>query len=632
VDTIRSHEAFRFGVFELDPATLELRRSGQRVALRPQAAKLLVLLVRHAGELVSRETIRHEVWDDDTVVEFDQGVNTCIRQIRAALGDDARHSRFVETVPKRGYRFLADVQRIESLVRAPKRSTTRAVGARVATVGVAIVALVAVVLSRPWQRPSVHERTDGRTRLAVLPFENLSGDSTREYFSDGLTEELIFQLSRMRPDKLAVIARTSVIGFKGTSSSIAEIGAALDVDFVLEGSVRHESERVRVTAQLIQVRDEVHVWAETYERNLDNVFALQGDVAVRVTDALAIELLVPDAAPRHGAYTTSAQAYDLYLQARHQWNRFDRDGMRHAEALLRQALSTDSTFALAWAALADVYNLMPYYTDLGVDEAYPQAAAFARRALEIDSQLAAAYNALGFALFYYDRDWSAANAAFSRAVELEPGYAMAHHWYSGLLSALGRNDEAIRHNRLAVELDPLSLSVRSDLAWYYLFARRYEEAAAEARRALAQEPYHGWSRSGLILALTRLDQYPQALAQVRIRLEQNDEPTTALDALHELPASEALRRFRMQSVEKAKLEGWTPEKNAYGYAVEHAMIADIDTALDALEMARDRHDAWIVFAAVDPRLDALRDHPRFAALLDSLNLGAEPPPSDETSS
>ncbi len=618
----------RFGVFELDGESQELRRGGRQVRLRPQAARLLWLLVANAQTLVTRETIRQEVWGEDSVVEFDQGVNTCIRQIRSALGDDAHAPRFVETVPRRGYRFLASVEVVGSNAaaepakeaatpeqRRPNRPGLVAVGAVLALL---VVALVASMATRD---NGTTVPAGGRIRLAVLPFTNLGADSL-EYLSDGLTEEMIGHLARVYPDRLSVIARTSVFGYKGSDRSIAEIARDLGVNYVLEGTVRRDSNRVRVTAQLVEVEGESPVWSETYERRLTDVFRVQDDVAGRVADALAVELLTPVDGSGPHATPAGPEVVELYLRGRYHWNRFTGEGMKLAESLFEESLARDPDFAPAWAALADVYNLMPFYTDMTPSEAYALALTCAQRALAMNADLGAAHNAVGFATFYYGRDWERANTAFARAVELEPGNAMAHHWYSGLLSATGRHDEAVFHNRLAVELDPRSLSVRSDLAWYYLFARRYEEAVDEARRALVQEPYHGWSRSGLVLALWELGRYEEALEECRTQRKQDGKSVPDPDLEGEAPPREVLLELWRQELTVDLESGRSVTEDPYGFACRQARAGDTEAALASLETARDVMDPWIVFAAVDPRLDALRDQPRFRALLISLDLSA----------
>ncbi|MEM7306577.1 MAG: winged helix-turn-helix domain-containing protein [Planctomycetota bacterium] len=607
-----------FGTFEFDPQAGELRRGGARVSLPPQPARLLGLLLRHPGELVTRERIRSELWDG-VVVDFDQGVHTAMRQIRQALGDRAAGARYVETLPRRGYRFIAPVRVVgeaserwaeppEDTPPVPARRRWPAFAAVLAG-ALALTALLLLDRRAPEARPPA-----GPIRLAVLPFEP-AGAEEAAYFADGLTEATIFHLGRLHPERLRVLARSSVTGFAGADAPVRELGERLGAHYLLEARVRLRDGRVRVHASLVQVADETRLWSDTLEHALADVDALQARLAARLAESLTLELLHP---PRAGRRSTSdPMAYDAYLRARSAWNRFTPESIAECVELYRAAVELDPGFGLAWAHLAEAYALVPFYGVPDVELAFAKAAETAEHALLVDDGLAPAWNALGFAELYGSWDWKAADRAFARAVQLDPGYAMAHHWYAGLLSAVERHDEAIAELELAVELDPLSLSVRSDLAWYYLFADRYGRGVEVARDALSLEPYHGWSRAALVLGAHLAGDDEEARAALLAGRRQQGAAESELAALGALAPRAAVRSaWRRTLPAEDDLEG----VDAYGTAAGFALVGELETALRLLERAVAERHPWVVFLLVDPRFDALHDDPRWERLVAGVGL------------
>ena len=626
----RTAERLCFGVFELDGASLELTRNGQPRRLPPQPAKLLHLLARNSGRVVTRDEIRRALWGDEIVVDFEHGVHAAVRQIRAALGDQAAGARFIETLPKRGYRFLAEV-RIEAAPITPAAVATPSGDPRTQQpedprprrVGVAALAAVSAIgllwlasaLSRA-VRPGVLPPPEGRLRLAVLPFQSDFGDADRAYFAEGLTEELIFRLAALQPDRLEVIARSSVQSFPAGASSVEDVGRALDVQYVLEGRIQTKDDKLSVTTSLAQVQGEVHVWSATYEDPEDDLPALQARVTAEVARSLEVGLLIPSAPEAAPADVVRAAAYDEYLRGRFEWNRFQGESLRAAIEHYEAALELDPTLARAWASMAEAYDLLPFNGVLPVDQAYPRAKEVAARALELDETLAGAHNALGFAALYFDWDWDASDDAFSRAVELEPHYAMAHHWYAGLLSAVERHEEAIDHLLTALRLDPLSLSVRSDLAWYYAYADRFEEAVLEAQETLRRDPGYGWARYGLAIAQTRLGREEDALATIETMLGR--ELTTELAGVESEARLDVAWSHCMGFPLGEEMEPGI--RNDFDVGCRLAMSGRTDAALETLQIAVDERDGWVVFLRVDPRLDALRNDPRFEALVRRVGL------------
>ncbi|MCB1036468.1 MAG: winged helix-turn-helix domain-containing protein [Acidobacteria bacterium] len=633
----------RFGVFEVDLETGELRKRGVRLRLHDQPFQVLSALLQTPGEMVSREELRRRLWPDTAFGDFDGNLNSAVRKLRHALGDSAENPRFVETLPRRGYRFIAPVDPISdpsSGASLPLPENSRA-GRRLSKAGwtaVLFAAMGAVLLGlfaagRPLaevlrgrdDRGDVPQQGAGsgpglgRKMLAVLPFDNLDGDPDRDFFCDGLTEEMIAQLGRLDPERLGVVARTSSSLYKGSEKGVREIGRELGVDVLLEGSVRTDGSAARITAQLIQVSDQSHLWSETYDTELTDLLEVQGEVAVEVARVLALELLPdrPLALARAGTRVT--EAYEAFLRGRHEWNRFTDEGHRLAVGHFRQATELDPAFAAAWAGLANAYNLQSFSREVRPAEVFPRAREAAETALRLEGRLAEAHAALAFVRLYFDYDPASAEEEFQRAVELRPSYAMAFHWRAGALSALKRHDQAIEAMQRALELDPLSLSVQSDAGWYYLFAGRRDEAAAECRRTLESAEY-GWARSCLVEVEAEAGRFDRALELLGPSLGQelqNDPRWQEVLAVED-PKAAFLAARRLQLADRLRRD---PEhRQPVSLAILQAAVGDLDAAFDSLERAFELRDAWLVFLDVDPRFAPLREDPRIGELLERVRL------------
>jgi TolB-like protein/DNA-binding winged helix-turn-helix (wHTH) protein len=622
----------RFADYEVDLDAGELRRDGVRVPLQEKPLQLLAVLLDRAGEVVARDELRRHLWPD-VHVDFDGSLNAAVKKLRGALGDSARQPRFVATVPKRGYRFVGpaaeDAEADASEAAAPQ--TMPPPSRRwLLPAAVALASAVAVAVAAGWLRPAEPPaRPRGKAALVVLPFENLSGDPARDYVSDGMTEEMIAVLSRLRPQELAVIARITSMTYRGTDKPVAEIGRELGVDYVLDGSVRGDAEQARITVQLIEVEGQTHLWAESYDTGLGaagtgGLLAVQGEIARRIAGSLALHLLDdPVAASRQA--TVVKEAYDRYLRGRYQWNRFTAEGHRIAIRDFQRAIELDPGYAEAYAGLADAYNLYAFEGDGSPVEWFRRAREAAEKALNLDPELATAHNSLAFAVLYGDYDAVTADPIFRRALDLHPNYAMGYHWHAGALAALGRHDEAVRAVRRAVELDPLSLSVRSDLGWYYLFADRWAEAAEACQATLEMSPGYGWALGCLIEASERLGEHRAAvdLAVDRLRaagLYPGSDPDSEAPGFDAMPPGEAMDAILAIHLdhELARADGG---RDPFLRAVLHGRQGDLDRALDGLEEAYERHDPWLVFSRVDPRLDPLHGHPRFEALVSRMRIG-----------
>jgi TolB-like protein/Flp pilus assembly protein TadD len=462
-------------------------------------------------------------------------------------------------------------------------------------------------------RSGAEQASLDKHRLAVLPFTNISADPEDEYFSDGMTEELISKLSRLHD--LTVIARTSVMQYKGAAKGIAEIGRELQAGTILEGSVRKAGERLRITAQLVDVESQGHLWSQDYDRTFDDVFAIQSDVAQQVAHALEITLQPTETRQLEKAGTADLEAYNAYLKGLYHFNTWSKEGLEKSIEYFQQAIARDPGFAKAYAAMAFAYDLqgLSAYRPLG--EVYSKAKEAAHRALEIDATTAEAHTALA-AAGYYDFDWARADEGYRRALELNPNSAITHDWYGvNYLSAMGRHDEAIAHVRRATELDPLTASFRNDLGWAYVLARRYDEAVAECQRALDIDPRFYSASWGVGLAYWQKGLFEEAVAAYEraVDLEPNDLWVKGDLALVYAAAG---KRARAQQIldefeEKARREYVTP----IALALAHMAVGDLDGTFAWLEEMYEEHHPELIWMNQQPRYDRLRGDPRWHELM-----------------
>ncbi|HWW60877.1 MAG TPA: winged helix-turn-helix domain-containing protein [Thermoanaerobaculia bacterium] len=546
----------RFGPYALDPHTGELRRGGEVVPLAPQPFRLLLTLASRPGELVTREELRQRVWGDETFVDFERGLNFCVLQARTALGDDAKNPAYIETLPKRGYRFVGTIENAASEKARP--------GRRRATLLVAAAALVVIVVAA-WQQRSPGPAPQ-RTAIAVLPFDNLSG-ANDSHFADGMTEELITHLGRLQPQQLSVIARTSITRYRGTTKSVRDIGRELGARYIVEGSVRREGERVRVTAQLIDARDQTHLWAESFDRSGAGALAIQEDVAARIVRALRFELL-----DESKLATTSPAAHEAYLRGRQLWHLRDTASVEASVRELREAVRFDPKYVLAHVALAESVHTLAMRDRIPPAQAAAEIRAASDAALRLAPSLAQSHGITAMLHFWYDWDWDAAEESYRRAIELNPGEPGALHDHGWLLITRGRFDEGIAEIRRAQELDPVSPRANMHVAWAYIYTRRYADAEREAKRALQLSP-------GL----------EEAYACLNVA-KGNPPPINA----------------------KAG--------DAYMLAAQYALSGDREDALKSLAIAKQRRDLSFPLAGIDPKLIALHGDPRFTTLLASVGL------------
>ncbi|HEV8202205.1 MAG TPA: tetratricopeptide repeat protein [Candidatus Polarisedimenticolia bacterium] len=495
--------------------------------------------------------------------------------------------------------------------------------ARLAALLVAVIAGGAVAWWA-WQQYARAAVVPRNLVLAVLPLQNLSGDPNEEYFSDGLTEELITQLSRLQPDHLAVIARTSTMQYKGTAKRVDAIGRELGADFLLEGSVRRAGGQVRVSAQLIRISDQTHVWAESYQREAHDVLALQSDVAAAVAGAVSLRLTPRQRADLASARPVVPASYQLYLRGRYLWNQRTEDGLQKSIASFQQALVEDPTHAAAYSALADAYNVLGNWGMVPPKDAYPNAKAAASKALGLDARLAEAHIALAYAIHLYDWNPTAAETEFRRGLELNPNYAPGHQWYAVFLASEGRFEEAVAQITRARELDPLSLIIGDVVGWIDALARRNDDAVREFRKAIELDPRFYPTHYDLGLTYVEMGRYEEAIAELeQARSLAGDTPRTLSGLAYAYAMAQQRDRARtvLDQLRTLSTRRYVPP---FDIAVVHAALGERDLAFAWLDRAYEDRHPWLVMLKVTPKVDRLRSDPRFAALLERIAASSIP--------
>jgi len=617
----------RFGPFEADLYTRELRKRGIRIKLQDQPFQILAMLLERPGELVTREEIRTKLWPEDTFVDFDHGLNAAIRRLREALNDSADIPRYVETLPRRGYRFLAPVGTAAPAAASPAAAKTPQVLQRRRRWGsgwliaatVTTIALLVVLLTLRF-----HTSSSGRSThsIVVLPFVNLSSDPEQEYFSDGMTEELISELGSLQPDRLGVIARSSAMKYKGARVGIDQVGNDLGVDYVLEGSIRRENEQIRVTAQLIRVSDQKHVWARNYERTRGGILAMQQEIAAAIASEIEIEL-TPQYQQRVAALQfTDPRAHDSYVRGRFFWNKRTDADLATAIEYFEQVLKYEPHSALAYSGLADAYFYRSYaFGNIPPAEGMPKARAAAIKALEWDPNLAEAHTSMALVRFFYDWDWAAAEAEFKRAIELNPNYPTAHHGYAVLLlTVYGRWEDAIREANRALELDPLSVPLNNIVALILVHSPRYDEAIERSRKLQELSPNSPQSYWYLSTAYEGKGAFPEAVAaslKAHTLAGESDQHVTRLRDAFASGGITAYRHLEAAlTIEKSRQQAPRAVLDRLGLARAYAQTGDLTAALNILQNVCDERSGMAVWTKIDySAILGMNSDRRFQALL-----------------
>ena len=619
----------RFGVFEVDLRAGELRKHGVRLRLQEQPFQVLAMLLERPGETVTREELRNRLWTAETFVDFDHGVNKAVNRIRDALGDSATSPRFVETVARRGYRFIADVAVAEEAPIAGSEIATRdlvpledqsvAPGPAppwpghvspwypwtITGVALALASIVVVA----WALQSRAARPAPIRSLAVLPLENLSGDASQEYFADGMTDELIATLGQI--SALRVISRTSVMPYKRARKPLPQIARELNVDAIVEGTVLRSGGQVRITAQLIDAQDDKHLWSETYGGDLRDALTLQNRVAGAIAEQIRINVSPQERATLKHDKSVDPQAYEAYLKGRFFWNERTGDDLQKAAAYFRQAIERDASYAQAYSGLADTYSLLGdwQYGVLAPREALPKAKAAATRALQLDSTLGEAHTSLAFCLEGFDWDLKSADREFRRGIELNPGYATAHHWYAWHLSLLGSNTDAIAEMKRAQQLDPLSLIINADLAELLLIAHLTDESIQQSRKTIEMDVNFPLAHNQLGVAYLQSHRNVEAISELQKAVQLSAGNPTCTANLARVFAVSGRRNEAVQLLSDLKTRSSASSSNASEIAVVYAALGDNDQAMTWLGKSYDeRFNPGVLLR---PGFDPLRADSRF---------------------
>jgi TolB-like protein/DNA-binding winged helix-turn-helix (wHTH) protein len=622
-----SIEAIRFGEFEANLRSRELRRNGSRVRLPDQSFAVLAMLLEHPGELVGREDVRNRLWPADTFVDFDHGLNNAVNRLRDALGESAESPRFLETLPRRGYRFIGDVERLEA--RAPvltsKPATTSSAPDTRRTIFVVSMGAFALLLAifffsmRRWRSHGAATHLSHPIMLAVLPFENLSGDRNQDYFSDGLTEEMIAQLGALSPDKLGVIARTTSMAYKHTSKSVRQIGGELGVDYILESSVRRDGDQLRISTQLIRTHDQVHLWAHSYDRQISNSITLQEEVARAVAAQIEVNLSPLYTHRTANPHPLDPQASEAYLRGRYFSNQFTGDGYRKAITYFQQAIDLDPSFAEAYSGLADSYVFLVVTDVLSPTDGSYKALDSAHRAVSLGENVAESHNSLANVMMNFRWDWSGAEPEFKRAIELNPSYSNEHRIYAAFLAAMGRHREAWEQISQAMRTDPLSLPNNAEVVRTLYYARDYDQALEQGQKALQLDPNYYRIHFWLARVYAQKKMYEETIAESNLILRTLPDSNMGLTELaygFAVVGRERESREILQRLEERSKHAFVP---AYDLAVIRLALNDKDAALNYLQKAYQERD-WAMFVLqVEPRLDPLRSDLRFQALSRKMN-------------
>lgn len=564
---------YEFGLFRLDTEARLLFRKGERVVLTPKAVDLLIALVAAEGKPIGKDDLLQKIWPD-TVVE-EGSLTSHISLLRKALGEDHDEPQFIETIPKRGYRFVGPVHQIVE---------------------------------------GMGDASVGRKMLVVLPFENLSGGEKHDYFSEGLTEEMISQLARLSPEHLAVIARTSAMQYKSTNKTVQQIGRELRVSHALEGSVRCAGGRVRITAQLIRVSDETHLWAESYERNLRDILALQGEVARAIAREIQIKLTLHQQKRLDSASSLDPEAHEAYLKGRHLWNRRTEDGMRKSITQYEEAIRQHPEYAMAYAGVADSYVMLACRGMAPAKETFRKAKAAARKALDLDSELAEAHGSLAHVRLH-DWDWEGLEKDFQKAIQLNPAETIVYYWYGEFLMSMGRPEEAIAMTQKAHQADPLSPVIGSSLAMILYLARRYDQAVQVLERTHEINPNHFLPHLRTGLVHIQQNRYDDAIRELRTAVTLADQSTETLAALAMAYAAAGMTNEAEEITSGLeKLQG-KRYVLPYNIAKIYAAASNKDKAFEWLEKAYQEGNPDLIELNSEPVFDRLRTDARLSDLM-----------------
>jgi TolB-like protein/DNA-binding winged helix-turn-helix (wHTH) protein/Tfp pilus assembly protein PilF len=634
----------RFGVFEADFDTRQLTKSGFRIRLQDKPFQILARLLECQGQVVTREDLKEKLWPGNTFVEFDDGLNTAIKKLRAALGDSADNPRFVETVPRIGYRFVAPVALSSALIASavvPEMSPTgvdasdpssataleatpppalRPAGASApqrwlifltCTAVATILLILGFAIPRQFKSATSGAPSGSIQAIAVLPLLNVSPDSSQEYFADGMTDEIITDLAKLAGPK--VISRTSAMQYKGTRRSLPEIARELHVGAILEGSVERSGDRMRVRVQLIEASTDQHLWAETYDRQLSDVLLLEAELAQDIARQIAVRLTPQQQQSLARNRTLNPQAFQDYLQGRHYWAMRTEESLTRAVEYFERAIQEDPNDARSYAGLAQCYVVLPMLTRIPQAEAYPKARDAATRALALDNSLAEAHLSIAEIRFYLDWDFTGAEKEFRQTLALNPNYSTGHQWYGEFLSIMGRHAEAIRELQAALILDPLSGVVHLQYGNSLAQARQYGQALDQYNEALKVDPKFAPPFDAIYWTYRRQGKFMESIPPMRTALQLWDSKgdlAALVDKLPEAYSAGGKAGYLRQCIRIHEHLG----RHWLYLARDYADLNDREAALESLNRSYQNREVELLWLLVDPELDPLRSDPRFQDL------------------
>ncbi|PYT78832.1 MAG: hypothetical protein DMG40_18695 [Acidobacteria bacterium] len=626
-----SDSVVRFGGYEFNPYAGELRRDGLRIRLEGQPVAILKMLLDRAGELVTREELQKELWPADTFVDFEHSLNAAVKRLRAALNDSADHPLYIETLARRGYRFIAPVDTADNGSDSPtpvaipsaEQVARNVYGRRFwpqAVVALFFVVVVAVALwywreSRHGLAPSgpvIHS-------LAVLPLQNLSGDPSQEYFADGMTEELIGLLSQIHG--LRVISRTSAMHFKNTLLSVPEIAKMLGVDAIVEGSIVREGRQVRVHAQLIRAATDEHIWAERYQREYGGLLEVEEEVSRSIAKQIEVNLTPEDRARLTPTRPVDPEAHENYLKGRYYFNQRTEGALNKSIASFQQAIARDSGYALAYSGLADAYAMLGFRGGFPSKDALSRAKTAALKAIELDHTLAEPHASLAFIAETHEWDWATAEREYKQALELKPGDARAHNWYAGYLTYVGRFDDGISEAKRARDLDPLSLPINNALAGRLLAGSRYNEALQQVQETLELDAHFAPAHQTLGWIYLHSGKQEKAIREFQnaLQLSGTEDTDLQLDLgfAYAVTGKQDEARRILAKLEELHEQGVVPSGSV---AILHGALGESNEAFAWLEKAYEERDPQLTYIKAGRRFEPLRKDPRFKQVVHRVGL------------
>jgi TolB-like protein/DNA-binding winged helix-turn-helix (wHTH) protein/Flp pilus assembly protein TadD len=628
-----------FGSFEFNPYSRELRKEGMRVRLEGQPLAILQMLLDHPGELVTREELQKKLWPGDTFVDFEHSLNAAVKRLRGALNDSADQPRYIETLARRGYRFVAPVSGIaaetesqevvlaQGQVQAQAQAQPPAQilfrGRRWWLVGAVAVCLVGIGITgwgwRHWRNHPATSAFSPVRSLAVLPLQNLSGDPSQDFLADGLTEELIGRLANIHG--LRVISRTSAMHFKNTQLSVPEIARILGVEAIVEGSVIKEGSQVRVHAQLIRAATDEHIWAGESQREYRSLLDLQEEITRSIAERIATKLTPEERVTLASTPAVDPEAYEDYLKGRYYFNQRRADAINKSVEYFQSAIAKNANYAQAYSGLADAYAMLGFRGGLPSKDALGRAKAAAQKAIELDNNLADPHASLAFIAETHEWDWATAQHEYKRAVQLNPGDARVHNWFAGYLMYVGRLDDGISEAKIARDLDPLSLPINNALAGRLLAAGRYDEALQQVQKTLDLDPNFAPAHQTLGWAYLHSGKREASIQEFQkaLQLSGTDDPDLMLD-LGFAYATTGNRReaeIILAKLKRLQERGLVP---AGSIAILDGALGDSNQAFEWLQKAYEERDPQLTYLKVGRRFEPLRHDPRFQALVRRIGL------------